>query len=138
MRLNTEKRKQAETKFEGDNFQIIVNSSFGKTCEGKKNRINLKLTRTEEETLKGTDRPEYKSSKIISNDLVTVSLQQLETLWDKPTIFGGCILDLAKKYMFDFHYNVMTSNFDCNFLYSEREDALVYEVQSIDLFADLW
>ena len=95
VRLNTNKRKQAKTKFEEDFFKLMVNSSFGKTCEGKRNRIKVKLARTEEETLKWTDRPEYKSSKIISEDLVTVSLEQLEILWDKPTIVGACILDLA-------------------------------------------
>ena len=96
----------------------------------------MKLTHTEEETLKWTDRPEYKSSKIISEDLVTVSLQQLEILWDKPTIVGAYILDLAKKYMFEFLYNVMEKNFECNLLYSDT-DSFVYEVRSRDFFADL-
>ena len=136
VRLNTDKRKQAKTKFEEDFFKLMVNSSFGKTCEGKRNRIKVKLARTEEETLKWTDRPEYKSSKIISEDLVTVSLEQLEILWDKPTIVGACILDLAKKYMFEFHYKVMKRNFDCNLLYSDT-DSFVYEVRSRDFFADL-
>ena len=97
VQLNTEKRKQAKNKFEEDFFKLMVNSSFGKTCEGKRNRTKVRITRTEEETLKWTDKPEYQSSKIISEDLVTVCLQQSEILWDKPTIVGACILDLAKK-----------------------------------------
>ena len=58
VKLNTEKRKQAQNKFEEDFFKLMVNSSFGKTCEGKRNRMKVKLTRTEEETLKWTDKPE--------------------------------------------------------------------------------
>ena len=112
VKLNTEKRKQAKNKFEENFFKLMVNSSFGKTYEGKRNRMKDKLTRTEEETLKWTDKPEYQSSKIISEDLVTVCLQQSEILWDKPTIVGACILDLAKKFMFDFHNKVMKKNFD--------------------------
>ena len=107
VKLNTEKRKQAKNNFEEDFFKLMVNSSFGKTCEGERNRMKVKLTRTEEETLKWSDKPEYQSSKIISEDLVTVCLQQSEILWDKPTIVGACILDLAKKFMFEFHYKVM-------------------------------
>ena len=72
VQLNTEKRKQAN-KFE-DFFKLMVNSSFGKTCEGKRNRMKVRITRTEEETLKWTDKPEYQSSKIISEDLVTLCL----------------------------------------------------------------
>ena len=85
----------------------MVNSSFGKTCEGKRNRLKIKLTRTEEETLKWTEKLENNSSKIIIEDLVTLCLQQLEILWDKPTIVGACILGLAKKFMFEFHYKIM-------------------------------
>ena len=114
----------------------MVNSSFGKTCEGNCNRMKVKLTRTEEETLKWTDKPEYQSSKIISEDLVTVCLHQLEILWNRPTIVGARILDLAKKFMFEFHYKVMKKNFDCNLLYSDR-DSSVYEVRSRDFFAEL-
>ena len=136
VKLNTEKRKQAKNKFEEDFYKLMVNSSFGKTCEGKRNRMKVKLTRTEEETLKWTDKPEYQSSKIISEDLVTVCLQQSEILWDKPTIVGACILDLAKKIMFEFHYKVMKKNFDCNLLYSDT-DSFVYEVRSRDFFAEI-
>ena len=135
VKLNTEKRKQAKNKFEEDFYKLMVNSSFGKTCEGKRNRMKVKLTRTEEETLKWTDKPEYQSSKIISEDLVTVCLQQSEILWDKPTIVGACILDLAKKFMFEFHYKVM-KNFDCNLLYSDT-DSFVYEVRSRVFFAEI-
>ena len=136
VKLNTEKRKQAQNKFEEDFFKLMVNSSFGKTCEGKRNRMKVKLTRTEEETLKWTDKPEYQSSKIISEDLVTVCLYQSEILWDKPTIVGACILDLAKKFLFEFHYKVMKTNFDCQLLYSDT-DSFVYEVRSRDFFAEL-
>ena len=129
VKLNTEKRKRAKNKFKEDFYKLMVYSSFGKTCEGKRNRKKVKLTRTEEETLKWTDKPHYQSSKIFSEDLVTVCLQQSEILWDKPTIVGVCILDLAKKFMFEFHYKIVKKNFDCNLLYSDT-DSFVYEVRS--------
>ena len=134
VKLNTEK-KQAQNEFEEDFFKMMVNSSFGKTCEGKRSRMKVKFTRTEEETLKWTDKPEYQSSKIISEDLVTVCLHESEILWDKPTIVAACILELVKKLMFEFHYKVKKKNFDCNLLYSDT-DSFVYEVRSRDFFAE--
>ena len=98
--------------------------------------MKVKLTRTEEETLKWTDKPEYLSSKIKNDDLLTVYLQQSEILWDKPTIVGACILDLAKKFQFEFHYKVSKKNFDCNLFYSDT-DSFVYEVRSRDFFAQI-
>ena len=55
VQLNTEKRKQAKNKFEEDFFKLMINSSFEKTCEGKRNRMKVRITRTEEETIKWTD-----------------------------------------------------------------------------------
>ena len=98
--------------------------------------MKVKLTRTEEETLKWTKKPEYQSSKIISEDLVTVCLHQSEILWDKPIIVGACILDMAKKFMFECQFKVMKKNIDCNLLYSDA-DSFVYEVLSRDFFAEI-
>ena len=39
--LNTEKRKRAQNKFEEDFYKLLSNSAYGKTSEGKRNRINV-------------------------------------------------------------------------------------------------
>ena len=67
----------------------MVNSAFGKTCERKRNRIKVKLARSEDEALKWTCTPQLKSLKIIGEDLAAISLNQIEILWDKPTIVGA-------------------------------------------------
>ena len=114
----------------------MVNSAFGKTCEGKRNRINVKLARSEQETLKWTSAPQMKSFKIIYENMATISLNQIEIEWYKPTIVGACILDLSRKFMLDFHYNTMKEHFNCKLLYSDT-DSFVYEIFSNDFFADL-
>ena len=136
VKLNTQKRKQAKNKFEENFYKLMVNSAFGKTCEGKRNRIKVKLARSEEETLKWTSAPQMKAFKIIDENLATISLNQSEIEWDKPTIVGACILDLSKKFMYDFHYNTMKKHFNCKLLYSDT-DSFVYEIFSNDFFADL-
>ena len=64
LKQNTEKRKQAKKKFEEDFYKVMGNSSFGKTCEVKQNRMKVKLTRNEEETLKWTEKPETSHLKL--------------------------------------------------------------------------
>ena len=59
VQLNTQKRKEAKTKFEEDFYKLMVNSSFGKTCEGKRNRIRVKIVRSEEEVYQWTNKPEF-------------------------------------------------------------------------------
>ena len=136
VQLNTEKRKEAQNKFEENFYKLMVNRAFGKTCEGKRNWIKFKMVRDEQEALKWTSGPELKTFQIPADDLATVILNQTEILWDKPTIVGACILDLSKKFMYEFHYKTMKQNFDCKLLYSDT-DSFVYEVQTEDFFADI-
>ena len=136
VKLNTQKRKQAKNKFEENFYKLMVNSAFGKTCEVTRNRIKVKLARSEEETMKWTSAPQMKSFKIIDENLATISLNQTEIEWDRPTIVGACILDLSKKFKYDFHYNSMKKHFNCKLLYSDT-DSFVYEIFSNDFFADL-
>ena len=92
----------------------MVISSFGKTCEGKRKGVRVKITRSEDEFLQWTNQPEFQAFKIRGENFASISLHQSELLWDKPTIVGACILDLAKKFVFYFLYNTMKRNFTVN------------------------
>lgn len=133
VKLNTRKRRQAETKIRQDFHKLMNNSAFGKTCESKHNRIKIKVARNEDDLMKWTSDPAFKSFSLIAEDFATVSLDLKEIKWDKPTIVGACILDLAKAFMFHFHYNVMKPNFDCSLLYSDT-DSFIYEIRGCDDF----
>ena len=104
-------KRGKKNKFEQSFKKLMVNSAFGKTCKGKRNRIKVKLARIEDKALKWTCTPQLKSFKIIGEDLAIISLNQTEILWDKPTIVGACFLVLSKKIKYDFHYNNMKKTF---------------------------
>ena len=125
--LNTQKRKEAKNK-------LMVNSAFVRTYEGKRNRIRLKLARSEDETLRWNCTPQLKSFKTNGEDLATFSLNQTETLLVKPTIVSVCFLDLSKKFLFEFHYNTKKKHFNCKLLYSDT-DTFVYEIRSNNFYA---
>ena len=131
--LNTEKRKAAGNKFEEDFFKLMTNSAYGKTCEGKRNRIQVKVAQTENQLEKQLNKKFIKSVKVIDEDLVTVSSKQSIILLNKPTIVGAVILDLAKMFMYTFHFDIMKEKLDCTLLYSDT-DSLVYEIRSSDVF----
>ena len=57
-------------------------------------------------------------------------------LWNKPTIVGATVLDLAKLHRFDFHYNVMKKHFNCFVLYSDT-DSLLNEIKHTDFYQEL-
>ena len=122
--LNKQKRKESKNKFEENFKKLMINNAFVRTYEGNRNRIRVKLDRSEDETPKWTCTPQLKTFKIFGEDLETFSLNQTEILWVKPTIVGVCFLDLSKKFMFEFHYNTKKKLFNCKLLYSDTDSSV--------------
>ena len=58
----------------------MVNSLFGKTCEGKRNQIRVKIVCTEEEVYQWTNQPEFQSFKSFDENLASVTLSLTEVL----------------------------------------------------------
>ena len=136
VQLNTELRKKATTKFEQDFFKQIIISAFGKFCESKRNRLIVDIVRNAEELQNLSRKKRFSSIKIIDQHLVSVTSKPVNINWDKPTIVGATILDLAKFYMFQFHNNIIKKNFDATLLYSDT-DSFLYEIRSKDLYNEI-
>ena len=85
-----------------------------------------------------SSKPNFKSFKIFSEELVAINLAKTEVRLIKPTYVGMSILDLSKTFMFAFHYDKMVSK------YGERvkllmtdTDSLVYHIATSDVYADM-
>ena len=63
-------------------------------------------------------------------------MRKTELTWSKPLIVGAAILDIAKKFMFEFHYRVMKQYFSCDLIYSDT-DSLTYIICTEDLYKDI-
>ena len=134
--LNTLKRKRANNKFEEDFFKLLSNSAYGKCCESKRNRVKVRLVKTKKNFLNNVSNENFAGYNIIDEKLVTIATKVTKVVWDKPTIVGASILDLAKYFMFNFHYNIMKENFKCQLLYSDT-DSFLYEIESDNFYAEL-
>ena len=51
-------------------------------------------------------------------------------------IVGATILDLAKRFMFQFHYQKMKPNRNLELLYSDT-DSFIYAIKTDDVYRDL-
>ena len=136
MELNTEKRRQSRNKFEESFFKLMNNSCYGKTLESKRNRTTVQLVFTKEQVFRRTDVPWFCQFKIFDENFAAISSKKRSILWNKPTIVGACVLDLAKYHMFDFHYNVMRKHLNCLVLYSDT-DSFLYEIKHTDFYHKL-
>ena len=136
MELNTARRKESRNKFEESFFKLMNNSCYGKTLESKRNRLTVQLVSDRENLSRRTDTPFFCEFKIFNENLAAISSRKRFILWNKPTIVGASVLDLAQFHMFNFHYNVMKKHLNCFVLYSDT-DSLLYEIKYTDFYEEL-
>ena len=136
--MNTNLRTKAKNNFEKDFFKLMNNSVFGKTMENIRNRVDVKLVNTEEKRKKLVAKPNYRSRKIFSENLVSVHMKKTSLTMNKPIYLGMCILDLSKTIMYDFHYNYIKPKYGdkAKLLFTDT-DSLMYEIETEDFYKDI-
>ena len=136
--MNTNLRTQAKNNFEKDFYKLMNNSVFGKTMENIRNRVDVKLVNTEEKLRKLIAKPNFRSRKIFSENLVSVHMKKTKLTMNKPIYLGMCILELSKTIMFDFHYNYIKPKYGNNvkLLFTDT-DSLMYEIETEDFYKDI-
>ena len=134
--FNTEKRKNARNDFEKDIFKLLNNAVFGKTMEDK--RKHFEIVSDERRFMKCVNNPSFKHSHIINENLVGVEKQKPKLKLDKPIFIGMSILDLSKKHMYKFYYDVMKPKYGDNIrmVYTDT-DSFVFHTRTDDIYQDL-
>lgn len=135
--FNSQKRAQATNPFDTALYKLLSNSLYGKTIERADNRTIVKLITDIESFEKNISKVTMKSSKIINPNLVALEMKHPVLKVDKPVYLGAVILELAKFYMYQFHYEVMKPKYGpaLKLIYTDT-DSLIYEIQTEDLYAD--
>ena len=136
---NTKMRKQASNDFEKKFYKRMTNACFGKTMENLRRRGSLRFVTTEAQAETFIQRDTFKNFKIISNNVVSVSLRASSVLWNKPTPVGATSLDLSKLSSYKFHYEETLPRYGSDRLrvvYKDT-DSLLYRIKTADLYEDM-
>ena len=129
--LNSRQRKATVNKFQENFYKIIVNSAFGRTMESKLERKKLENIRNERELSQKAALSSMKSFQIIDDQLATISFTPTKIMWNKPSIVGATILDLAKCFMFQFQ----ETDLNLELLYNDT-DCFIYAIKNDDVYRD--
>ncbi|KAL9984486.1 hypothetical protein ACROYT_G006784, partial [Oculina patagonica] len=140
IRMNTEFRKEAESDFEKNFYKLMNNSVFGKTMENLRNRVDIRIVRSDEKKKirKLVASPLYSRHVMFSNDLVGIDMRKSKLFLNKPVYTGMTILDVSKLCMYDFYYNNLKKKYGENIelLYTDT-DSLLLEVKTEDFYEDM-
>lgn len=102
-------------------------------------RVNVELVHTKRRLRKVCAKPNFQFFKIFNEDLVAVNLRKSNIVLNEPIYAGFCILDLAKLFMFQFHYDFVKSTYGdkASLLFTDT-DSLCYEIQIDDIYQDMF
>ena len=129
IRMNTEFRKNSKSDFEKNFYKLMNNSVFGKTMENLRNRVDIKIVRSNEtdKIRKLVASPLYSRHVMFSNDLFGIDMRKSRLLLNKPVYTGMTILDNSKILMYDFFYNELKKKYGqkCELLYTDTGSLLL-------------
>jgi hypothetical protein len=136
---NTQYRQASKNEFEKDYFKLMNNAVFGKTMENVRDRFDVKCAFDEEYSKKYISKLNCSTYEKICDDFMLIKLDKKTVKLDKPIYAGFSILDLSKLHMFKFHYDVMKPKYGDNIqLLMTDTDSLVYEIQTEDIYKDMF
>ena len=107
--------------------------------ENLRKRVNVRLVTKVNQFIKLTSKLTFVSSKIFNKNLVAVNKIKETLKLNRPAYIGMCILDLSKTLMYDFHYNYIKKEYGsrAKLLFTDT-DSLTYEIETEDVYKDLW
>lgn len=142
-KANKDKAADKIAKIDGHNV-------FGRTMENVRGRINYQLfTYNPEKEGKEKEKmdkklgkllmhPRYKGFSKISDNLIGIEISKKLVSLNKPISVGFTILELAKRHMYNFYYNVVKKKYDdkVKAMYTDT-DSLFLEIETDDVYADI-
>ena len=132
MQLNTELRQMATQQFEIIIFKLMNNCIYGESMENVRKYRDIKLVNVWEGRFgarRYIAKPNFKSIKIIDEDLATIELSTTSVTMDKPIYLGQVILVFSKSVMYRFLYEFAKRHFeDVSLLYMDT-DSYIYHIR---------
>ena len=108
----------------------------GKSIENTRNRLECKLLSSVEKLAHYQRQPNYKSYKIINEDLVAVFLTAKIAQLKKPFAVGVTILELSKLLLYQEFYGVLYPNFENLEVLMSDTDSFIFKSTNIPNIED--
>ena len=112
--MNTKLRQKAKNNFEKDFFKLMNNAVFGNSMETVRKHGNIKLETTERRRNCLVSEPNYHTTKIFTENLLSIEMRKTQILMNNPVYLGLSILDLSKTLTDKFWYNFVKPEYDEN------------------------
>ena len=103
-------------------FKILANSLFGVMMARVQNFKDFRIVTTPEGVDKQTNKPNFITRNIVNEDLSTLEMGKLSTVYSYPILIGSIILQNSKVHMYNYLYRIYPRLFgDYKVLYMDTD-----------------
>lgn len=136
--FNAEQRRQANSQFAKEQWKLMTNSIFGKTCENIGKRVDIKLVNNRNALMKLARKPNFKDVQIYDQHLAGCEMKPLSVYLNKPAAIGLAILEISKTKLYQMHYEFMQPIFKHHLALNYYDtDSLIYTITEHEDFRKL-
>ena len=135
-------RRRMQAILDDDSFlsmliKILLNASWGKSCQDARKFTNLRVVSTYEGAIRALSQPNFKSVKVIKPDMVFFVFTPREVCLRSPVYLGFTTLEISKLVLYSFFYlNVRKLWPSSRYLYGDT-DSVLLSVHGVDIEAEL-
>ena len=136
---NLQRRKEAQNTFDKDFWKLMNNSLYGKSIENVYKRQSMSLCTQVEKLDKLVRKPTFEAIHVFNDNLVAALNRKEMLTLDKAPYPGATILELSKKHMFEFFYELKNTLFkqgEMQLLLTDT-DSLIMQISTKDVYKDL-
>ena len=113
-------------------FKILMNSFYGSTLIDKTKFRDIRICSAKRQALKFTKLPNFRSYKIINENLIIIELSKNKYIFDSPILIGSEVLFNSRCNLYNYMYNIIPKLFRRNnMIHSFRDtDSITYKIKN--------
>ena len=137
--LCTQKRAAATDAYESFFWKLLINATFGKSCENKRKRSHINVVTSKDSALKLIKKATISDVMIINENMALITMKNVRVKLNSPMYTGVTVLARGKERMFDFYYNCMQRRYgheNVSLLGTDTDSAFMV-VKCHDLYEDM-
>ena len=126
----TRKRMNARTKFEKDNFKLLINALYGKSIQSVRGYLRARFVTNKKQFWRVLRDPAVQSCQIVSDNLVIVFQEEKTVCMNRPYALGMGILERSKLHMSTAWSDIIQPRLggprQCEVIMSDTDSLLIY------------
>ena len=109
-----------------------MNSFYGSMLTDKTRFRSIKICVNKEQSMKLVKQPNFKSYKIVTENLTIIEMSKNKTIFDSPILIGSIVLFNSKCNLYNYMYNIIPELFGReNIIFSMQDtDSVIYKIKN--------